>query len=187
VNFKTIALKSFAAVLMISACGQSSGDIFSSDGSIDDLKAPNSITVATRGKICELMREGFEVSELASVAAIGDCMEQTAINGGRALWIEFSDLSSIKPDLNESELKYVMISCALSVAAYGFRISEIPPTEFEQIYFSFRDKKGSNFEVRPVDMQRLLPTKDMSQEQWGNLVETEVQNLISKITILTSP
>jgi hypothetical protein len=73
------------------------------------------------------------------------------------------------------------------VAAYGFRISEIPPTEFEQIYFSFRDKKGSNFEVRPVDMQRLLPTKDMSQEQWGNLVETEVQNLISKITILTSP
>jgi hypothetical protein len=183
VSLKTIVLNSIAVILLTSSCSQTTNNSTSSD----ELNPPVIITVKTQGRICELIREGFEASELSSVAAIGDCLEQTAINGGRALWFELSDLSTINPNITDSDLKTVMVSVALATAAYGFRASDISPTEFEQLYFAFRDAKGSNFEISPADMQKLLPTKDISQEEWEKLVETETTKLIPKITIRSLP
>ena len=182
-NLKTIALNLITAVLLTSSCSQSTNNPTPSD----ELTPPVSITVKTQGRICELIREGFEASELSRVVAIGDCLEQSAINGGRALWLELSDLSTINPDISDSNLKAVMVGVALAAAAYGFRASDISPTEFEQLYFSFRDAKGSNFEISPADMQKFIPTNDISAEEWDKLIESEVVKLLPKITIMGSP
>jgi len=96
-------------------------------------------------------------------------------------------LSTINPNISDSDLKTVMVGAALEAAAYGFRASDISPTAFEQLYFAFRDAKGSNFEISPVDMQKLLPTEDISQEKREKLFETEVTKLIPKIVIRSSP
>ena len=182
-NLKSIVLNSISAVLLVSSCSQQ----IDSSASLDELSPPVSITLATQGKICAFIREGLEASELSRVVAIGDCLEQTAINGGRALWLELSDLSTINPDISDSDLKAVMVGVALGAAAYGFRASDISPTKFEQLYFSFRDAKSSNFEVSPDEMQKLLPTEDIPQDEWEKLFETEITKLIPKITIRSSP
>lgn len=182
-NLKSIVLNSISAVLLVSSCSQQTD----SSASSEELSPPVSITLATQGKICAFIREGLEASELSRVVAIGDCLEQTAINGGRALWLELSDLSTINPDISDSDLKAVMVGVALGAAAYGFRASDISPTKFEQLYFSFRDAKSSNFEVSPDEMQKLLPTEDIPQDEWEKLFETEITKLIPKITIRSSP
>jgi len=183
VNLKSIVLNSTSAVLLVSSCSQQTDSSTTSE----EFSPPVSITLATQGKICELIREGVEASEVTRVVAIGDCLEQTAMNGGRALWLELSDLSTINPDISDSDLKTVMVTVALGAAAYGFRASDISPTKFEQLYFSFKDAKSSNFEVSSDEMQKLLPTEDISQDEWENLFEIEIAKLIPKITIRSLP
>ena len=182
-NLKSIVLNSISAVLLVSSCSQQTD----SSASLDELSPPVSITLATQGVICESIKEGFERSAFAEVAAIGDCLEQTAINGGRALWIEFSELISNNPNITESDMKKVKVSFVVAIAAYGFRVTGISPTDFEQLYFAFRDTKGSNFEISPADMQKFIPTNDISAEEWDKLIESEVVKLLPKITIMGSP
>ena len=186
-SLKTIALNSITAVLLTSSCTQSSDNSTSSASPSDELNPPVGITVATQGILCESIREGFERSTFAEVAAIGDCLEQSAINGGRALWIEFSELISNNPNITEADMKKINVSFAVSIASYGFRVTGISPTDFEQLYFAFRDAKGTNFEISPADMQRFIPTEDISAEEWDKLIESEVAKLLPKITIMGSP
>ena len=158
----------------------------SSCGNSDGLHPPVSVTSSTVGKICENIRDTFPDSPMAKVIAIGSCEEQKTITGGRSLWIELSDFTKVNPNLSASSLKLVMVDVAVSISAFGFRISQESPSDFEQLFFSFADDRGSYFEINPLDLQKVLPGEELPQAEWDKLVEREVLALVPRITISTS-
>lgn len=152
----------------------------------DELTPPVSVTASTSGKICESIRSGLPESPFVKVVALGECEEQKTLNGGRLLWLEMSDLSKLNPGITRENLKFAMVAVSVSLASFGFRSAKESPSDFEQLYFSFRDDDGSHFEINPSDMQKFLPQKELPQDKWDKLIEKELALLIPKITIQTS-
>ena len=152
----------------------------------DGLTPPVSVTASTSGHICESIRSGLTESPMAKVVALGACEEQQTLNGGRSLWLEMSDMSKVNPNITSENLKSAMVLVSVSLAAFGFRTTKESPSDFEQLYFSFRDDNGSHFEISPSDMQKFVPTGEMSQDEWDKLGERELPFLVPKISIQTS-
>jgi len=166
-----------AAVLSLSLLAVSCGGV--SDG----LEAPGTIQPSTSGEVCKAVREGMEKSAAASVIAVGSCEEQKTVNGGRSLWIEMNDFAASATEVSADTLKYMLVSVAVSLAAYGFRKTKEDPTDFEQLFFSFRDARGTYFEIPPTDMLRFLPDGDVTQDEWDAIVDSEVRAILPSIEI----
>lgn len=160
--------------------------VLSCSSNEDELSPPISITSSTIGEVCEAIREGFEESPLASIMAIGDCEEQTTPSGGRSLWVEMSDLSLAFPDFPLEELEEVMVDAAVINTAYGLRVTKTSPLEFEQLFYSFRDSRGSYFEINPSDMIVFIPESDISQTEWNETIEREIKYLYPKVAVQTT-
>lgn len=177
-QLKCRAATYFLGVLLILVLSCSSNE--------DELSPPGSITSSTIGEVCEAIREGFEESPLASFMAIGDCEEQTTPSGGRSLWVEMSDLSLAYPDFRVDELEEAMVDAAVINTAYGLRVTKTSPLEFEQLFYSFRDSRGSYFEINPSDMTAFVPESDISQTEWNETIEREIKYLYPKVAVQTT-
>ena len=157
--------------------------VTSCSNSEDALKAPGTLQPSTSGEICVAVRNGLKSSPLASVIAVGSCEEQKTVNGGRSLWIEMNDFTA-SSNVKDSDLKFAMVSVAVSLASFGFRATGERPSEFEQLFFSFRDARGSYFEISPAEMEKFVPGDgDITQENWDSQVEVGVQALVPRIQI----
>ena len=151
----------------------------------EELKPPGTVPLLTSGEICKEVRKGLEASPLASAVAVGTCTEQKTPSGGRSLWIEISDLSVSSTDDSPQTLKYLMVSVAVSLTAFGFRATGENPSDFEQLFYSILDKSGSNFEIPPAEMQQFIPGDDITQDEWDALVDSRIIALLPKIEIRT--
>lgn len=169
-----VSLFLVASLCLVTSCSSSE----------DALRAPGTVQPSTSGEICVAVRDGLKSSPLASAIAVGSCEEQKTANGGRSLWIEMNDFSAINSQMTDSDLKYVMVSAAVSLASFGFRATGERPSEFEQLFFSFRDARGSYFEISPAVMEKFVPGDgDITQEDWDSQVELGVQALVPSIQI----
>ena len=149
----------------------------------DALEAPGTLQPSTSGEICVAVRNGLKSSPLASVIAVGSCEEQKTVNGGRSLWIEMNDFTA-SSNVKDSDLKFAMVSVAVSLASFGFRATNERPLEFEQLFFSFRDARGTYFEISPAEMEKFIPSDEkISQADWDSQVELGVQALVPSIQI----
>jgi hypothetical protein len=159
--------------LLLASCG----------GASDGLKAPGTIQPSTSGEVCKAVREGLKTNAASSVIAVGSCEEQKTLNGGRSLWIEMNDFAAAASEVSADTLKYLLVSVAVGLAAYGFRKTKEDPTDYEQLFFSFRDARGTFFEIQPSDMVRFLPEDSATQDEWDALVDSEVKALLPSIEI----
>jgi hypothetical protein len=149
----------------------------------ENLSPPVSVTLMTRGEVCESIRDGLKASPLSSFIALGDCEESRTPSGGHSLWVELSDLALAYPEFSGPQLNEVMIDAAVIVTAYGLRATQTSPLYFKQLFYSFRDDNGSYFEIQPSDMVPFVPTEDVSQDEWNAIIEQEIDDLYPKVIV----
>lgn len=172
-NSRQASIFAVIVSLAVSSCGQST----------NGLNPPVSITSPTVGEICTQIKDGLVESPLAKIVAIGACEEKETLNGGKSLWIEMSDLTEVNPNISPEQLKLAMVSVSVSLASYGFRLSDVRPTDFEQLFFSFRDSKGSYFEIEPEDFPFVDSVEDLSQAEWDKFIEEKILELEPTIIV----